>query len=78
MPRLTWNRSNQKDIDLVKEAFTLYTKRRFIARHNGKVVKTQDELRRIIHDSGEIQVLEFELGPSAFDRVMKETDPWES
>lgn len=69
MPRLTWNRSNQRDIDVVKEAFALYTKRRFIARHNGKVVKTQDELRQIIRDSGEVQTLDFELMPSAFARV---------
>lgn len=78
MPRLTWNRSNYKDVEVVLEAFALYTRRRFIARHNGKVVTSQRELRQIIHDNGEIQVLDFEPMPSAFDRVMKEEDPWES
>jgi hypothetical protein len=69
MPRLTWNRSNEKDIRVAKEAFALYTRRHFIARHNGVVVTMFDASH---------QVLEFELGPSAFDRIMKETDPWES
>jgi len=75
MPRLTWNRKNSKEIEVVKEAFTMYTRRHFIARHNGEVVTTLDVSRDRHLDN---HVLEFELGPSAFDRVMKETDPWES
>ncbi len=69
MPRLTWSRSIQKEIDTAREAFAMYGRRRFIARHEGAVVKTFNPNH---------QVLDFELQPSAFDRVLKEDDPWES
>ncbi len=68
MPRLTWDPASAKEVDDARAAFVIYGRRRFIAKHKGTVVRVFDR-----HSSP----LDFEPMPTSFDRVNKETDPWE-